>query len=53
MRKVFAEEAEVSRCHEQRRCELVDQHKNPRKPTLLMEIAVNIHPENDPRAYTI
>ncbi len=46
VRKVlFAEEAEVSRRREQRRRELVDQHKNPRKPTPLMEVTVNVRPE--------
>ncbi len=42
---LFTDEAEVSRRREQRRRELVDQHENPRKPTPLLEVNVNIHPE--------
>ncbi len=42
---LFSEEAEVSRHREQRRRELVSQHKNPQKPMPLMEVTMNVHPE--------
>ncbi len=47
---LFAEEAEVSRRREQRRRELVDQHENPRKPTPLLEVNVNVHPEKQSKS---
>ncbi len=44
VRKVlFPDEAETSRRHEQRRRELIHQHENPRKPTPLMDLNMEVH----------
>ncbi len=43
VRKVlFPDEAETSRRHEQRRRELIHQHENPRKPTPLMDLNMEV-----------
>ena len=39
---LFSDEAEISRRREQRRRELIHQHKHPRKPTPLMDLNVKV-----------
>ncbi len=39
---LFPDKAETSRRHEQRRRELIHQHENPRKPTPLMDLNVEV-----------